>query len=85
MASKRLAAAVHLSHPTTGERIVLLPGEHVPPEVAELITHPDAFQPEPEGVHDESGEDDEDDGAADVDDDPSAKPARARKARTDTE
>ncbi|MFJ4668942.1 hypothetical protein [Kitasatospora purpeofusca] len=80
MAGKRLAAAVHLSHPTTGERLILLPGDHAPPELAALITHPDAFQPDPEAEYDGdgAGEDDEDDDAA-------AKPARARKARTDTE
>ncbi|MFJ4791784.1 hypothetical protein [Kitasatospora purpeofusca] len=82
MAGKRLAAAVHLSHPTTGERLILLPGDQVPPELAALITHPDAFQPDPdpeaEYDGDGAGEDDEDDDAA-------AKPARARKARTDTE
>ncbi|MEE1820715.1 hypothetical protein PUR61_00605 [Streptomyces sp. BE20] len=80
MASKRLAAAVHLSHPTTGERLILLPGDQVPPELAALITHADAFQPDPEAEHDGDGS-----GDADAADDPPAKPARARRARTDTE
>ncbi|MFD7639538.1 hypothetical protein ACFV4P_02680 [Kitasatospora sp. NPDC059795] len=72
-AGKRLAAAVHVQHPTSGERLVLLPGDPVPPEIAELITHPDAFLPDP----------DEDDNAENSG--PPAKPTRSRKTRTDNE
>ncbi|MFC8447712.1 hypothetical protein [Kitasatospora sp. NPDC057223] len=81
-AGKRLAAAVHLTHPTIGERLVLLPGDQVPPELAELITHPDAFLPTPDEDGDENGPDETE---ADEDDDPPTKAVRARKASTDTE
>ncbi|MGW7728122.1 hypothetical protein OHQ89_17100 [Streptomyces canus] len=40
----RLAAAVHIQHPETREPIVLQPGEEPEPEVAELITNPDAWE-----------------------------------------
>ncbi|MFJ8442769.1 hypothetical protein [Kitasatospora griseola] len=73
-----LAAAVHLNHPVTGERLILLPGDEVQPEIAELITHPDAFLPAPDP---ESGPEPE----AGTSDSPPAKPTRARKARIDTE
>ncbi|TQF05540.1 hypothetical protein E6W39_29070 [Kitasatospora acidiphila] len=42
----RLAAAVHLDHPVTHERIHLQPGDEPEPEVAALITNPDAWQPD---------------------------------------
>ncbi|MER5642077.1 hypothetical protein ABT095_34710 [Kitasatospora sp. NPDC002227] len=42
----RLATAVHLDHPTTRERIILQPGDEPEPEVAALITHPDAWEPD---------------------------------------
>ncbi|GAA0695216.1 hypothetical protein GCM10010193_57440 [Kitasatospora atroaurantiaca] len=41
----RLAAAVHLDHPVTHERITLQPGDEPEPKVAALITHPDAWEP----------------------------------------
>ncbi|MEV7936626.1 hypothetical protein AB0O82_10825 [Kitasatospora sp. NPDC088264] len=47
----RLAAAVHLDHPVTHERIHLQPGDEPEPEVAALITNPEAWlpdDPEPE-------------------------------------
>ncbi|MEU5385518.1 hypothetical protein [Kitasatospora cineracea] len=75
-----LASAVHLTHPDTGERHLLLPGDQVPPELADLITHPDALLPtldEDDEVTDGTRTSDEDN--------PPAKPARARKASTDTE
>ncbi|MGW0822546.1 hypothetical protein [Streptomyces sp. NPDC002845] len=40
----RLAAAVHLQHPSTREPVVLQPGEEPKPEVAVLITNPDAWE-----------------------------------------
>ncbi len=42
----RLAAAVHLDHPVTRERIILQPGDEPEPEVAALITNPDAWEPD---------------------------------------
>ncbi|WP_033819801.1 hypothetical protein [Kitasatospora sp. MBT63] len=44
----RLAAAVHLDHPVTRERLVLQPGDEPAPEVAALITNPDAWEPDDE-------------------------------------
>jgi hypothetical protein len=43
----RLKAAVYVQDPTTREELILLPGETPAPEVAELITNPDAWDPEP--------------------------------------
>ncbi|MFE9559111.1 hypothetical protein ACFYOD_37400 [Streptomyces sp. NPDC006703] len=40
----RLAAAVHVQHPTTREWIVLEPGDEPAPELAAQITNPDAWQ-----------------------------------------
>ena len=40
----RLAAAVHLDHPTTRERIILQPGDEPEPDVAVLITNPAAWE-----------------------------------------
>ncbi|MFD4401030.1 hypothetical protein [Kitasatospora sp. NPDC058478] len=76
MGKRRLAYAVHLDHPGTGEHLVLLP-DHIPPrELAALITNPDAWQP---------SEDDEDDPDDQGDEEPEAKTTRARKASADTE
>jgi hypothetical protein len=44
----RLKAAVYVQDPTTREELVLLPGEGPAPEVAELITNPDAWEEPPE-------------------------------------
>lgn len=43
-ARRRLATAVHVEHPVTHERVLLLPGDDPDPELAELITHPDAWE-----------------------------------------
>ncbi|WP_121746877.1 hypothetical protein [Streptomyces sp. E2N166] len=45
---RRLKAAVYVQDPTTREELVLLPGESPVPEVAELITNPDAWEEPPE-------------------------------------
>ncbi|MEV4557181.1 hypothetical protein AB0K51_09300 [Kitasatospora sp. NPDC049285] len=49
----RLAAAVHIEHPVSHERLVLEPGTEPEAEVAALITNPAAWEggqpPEPEG------------------------------------
>ncbi len=42
--SARLAAAVHVEHPVSREWIVLAPGQEPEPEVAAVITNPDAWQ-----------------------------------------
>ncbi|WP_282686991.1 MULTISPECIES: hypothetical protein [unclassified Streptomyces] len=39
----RLKAAVYVQDPTTREELILLPGESPAPEVAELISNPDAW------------------------------------------
>ncbi|WP_329317937.1 hypothetical protein [Streptomyces sp. NBC_01262] len=56
----RLAAAVHLQHPTTHEPILLQPGEEPEPEVAALITNPEAWEdgilPGPAAAEDPPGE-----------------------------
>ncbi|MEU8919463.1 hypothetical protein AB0D10_00830 [Kitasatospora sp. NPDC048545] len=84
MAGKRLAAAVHVHHPDTGEKLLLLPGDQVPPEVADLITHPDAFHPE-DDEEDESSEGDEEEDQDAAGGPPLAAPAaRARKTRAST-
>lgn len=44
----RLKAAVFVQDPSTREELILLPGECPDPEVAELITNPDAWEELPE-------------------------------------
>ncbi len=39
----RLAAAVYVEDPVTRQRIILQPGDEPSPALAELITHPDAW------------------------------------------
>ncbi|MFF2821169.1 hypothetical protein ACFVT9_37295 [Kitasatospora cineracea] len=95
---RRLAFAVHLDHPDTGDHLILLPGDVPPRELAELITHPGAWQPaddedDPDPVpvpkpdDPGTGAPEPDSPPADTDaDTPPAKPAaRTRKARPDTE
>ncbi|MFI0141459.1 hypothetical protein [Streptomyces luteogriseus] len=40
----RLKAAVYVQDPTTWEEVILRPGESPDPEVAVLISHPDAWE-----------------------------------------
>ncbi|MQY11441.1 hypothetical protein SRB5_15590 [Streptomyces sp. RB5] len=47
---RRLAAAVHLDHPVTRERILLEPGDAPEDCVAELITNPSAWTDESKAV-----------------------------------
>ncbi|WP_431770901.1 hypothetical protein [Streptomyces cucumeris] len=44
----RLKAAVYVQDPSTREELILLPGECPDPEVAVLITNPDAWEEQPE-------------------------------------
>lgn len=44
----RLKAAVYVQDPSTREEVILLPGECPDPEVAVLITNPDAWAEPPE-------------------------------------
>ncbi|MBT2390664.1 hypothetical protein J7E87_14835 [Streptomyces sp. ISL-1] len=44
----RLKAAVYVQDPATREELILLPGECPDPEVAVLITNPDAWDQTPE-------------------------------------
>ncbi|MFE2346081.1 hypothetical protein [Kitasatospora cineracea] len=88
---RRLAFAVHLDHPVTGDHLILLPGDVPPRELAELITHPGAWHPDddpdPEPDDPDTGDPEPDSPPADTDGDtPPAKPAaRTRKARPDTD
>ncbi|MFI9391912.1 hypothetical protein ACIG53_13625 [Streptomyces bauhiniae] len=44
----RLKAAVYVQDPSTREELILLPGECPDPEVAVLITNPDAWEEPPD-------------------------------------
>ncbi|MFI1163307.1 hypothetical protein ACH4UM_06765 [Streptomyces sp. NPDC020801] len=44
----RLKAAVYVQDPTTREEVILLPGDCPDPEVAVLITNPDAWEEPPD-------------------------------------
>ena len=55
--ARRLAVAVHVEHPVTHESLLLLPGEEPPPEVAEVITNPFAWEPEPDPEPEPNGDD----------------------------
>ncbi|MBT2391846.1 hypothetical protein J7E87_21025 [Streptomyces sp. ISL-1] len=44
----RLIAAVYLQDPSTREELILLPGECPDPEVATLVTNPDAWDAPPD-------------------------------------
>ncbi|MFF0409667.1 hypothetical protein ACFYUY_04435 [Kitasatospora sp. NPDC004745] len=78
---RRLATAVHIDHPTTGERLLLQPGDEPEPEVADRITHPDAWEPDDDV--DAEQYDDEDDDEPD-DDGPEDTPAPRRRTKTTT-
>lgn len=47
----RLKAAVYVKDPTTYEELILLPGDSPEPEIAVLVTNPDAWDapPPPDG------------------------------------
>ncbi|MGW3001111.1 hypothetical protein [Streptomyces sp. NPDC001155] len=53
---RRLIAAVYVKDPATHEDLILLPGECPPPEIAALVTNPEAWDsplvggPEPEPI-----------------------------------
>lgn len=51
---RRLCTAVHLLHPVTHEPVILQPGDEPETEVAELITHPDAWELDAPNVDDPS-------------------------------
>ncbi|MFF8769108.1 hypothetical protein [Kitasatospora sp. NPDC015120] len=97
--ARRLAFAVHLEDPATGDRLVLLPDEIPARELAELITHPGAWHPDDDPADDgpgdgdgpagsagatlPTGQADADDASASTEEQPAAKAARTRKTRTD--
>ena len=68
----RLAAAVHLRHPVTHERLILEPGDEPDAEVAEAITNPGAW--EPEGEPDDHDQEQPEPGAKTPARKPSARP-----------
>ncbi|MDX3224545.1 hypothetical protein [Streptomyces sp. ME19-01-6] len=43
MPGRRLIAAVYVKDPSTREELILLPGESPAPEIAALVTNPDAW------------------------------------------
>lgn len=43
----RLVAAVYVQDPASHEELILLPGEEPPPELARLITNPEAWDGPP--------------------------------------
>ncbi|MER6011572.1 hypothetical protein [Streptomyces bluensis] len=43
MSARRLIAAVYVKDPETHEDLILLPGGSPVPEIAALVTHPDAW------------------------------------------
>ncbi|MEU0722860.1 hypothetical protein [Streptomyces sp. NPDC006140] len=47
MPERRLIAAVYVKDPTSHEDLILLPGESPAPEIAALVTHPDAWDTPP--------------------------------------
>ncbi|MDY0816089.1 hypothetical protein [Kitasatospora purpeofusca] len=95
MPRRRLAFAVHLEDPATGDRLVLLPDEIPARELAELITHPGAWHPDDDRDVDDPdddgddpatsdghpADDEEDEPASDGDGPPAPKAARTRKTR----
>ncbi|RYJ28810.1 hypothetical protein CU044_2571 [Streptomyces sp. L-9-10] len=69
MPAPRLIAAVYVQRPSTREELILLPGECPDPEVAALVTNPDAWEvppkdceagPEPDAVGPAAGEGEQD-------------------------
>ncbi|MFE7276901.1 hypothetical protein [Streptomyces sp. NPDC057623] len=47
MPGRRLIAAVYVKDPATHEDLILLPGENPDPEIAALVTNPDAWDAPP--------------------------------------
>ncbi|MBT2366147.1 hypothetical protein J7E88_12720 [Streptomyces sp. ISL-10] len=86
----RLKAAVYVQDPATREELILLPGESPDPEVAELITNPDAWdavleesEPEPIAVGEpEPTEKDSASEAAGAEAGGGAKKPQARRSRS---
>ncbi|MFH8772051.1 hypothetical protein [Streptomyces sp. NPDC017958] len=59
---RRLAAAVHVTHPETHEPMILQPGDEPDEGLAEVITNPAAWEPD-----EDEGEDGEDGDGGDPD------------------
>jgi hypothetical protein len=55
---RRLAAAVHVLHPKTNEWLILMPGDEPDEDLAETITHPDAWEPDDDEGSEDGGEGD---------------------------
>jgi hypothetical protein len=72
---RRLAAAVHVRHPKTNEWLILLPGEEPDEDLAEAITHPDAWEPDDDEGQDDGGESDPPAGGTDPDPTPEPAPS----------
>ncbi|MGW3101340.1 hypothetical protein [Streptomyces sp. NPDC001100] len=51
---RRLKAAVYVKDPTTYEELILLPGDNPEPELADLVTNPDAWDAPPPSDDSES-------------------------------
>jgi len=88
----RLKAAVYVKDPTTYEELILLPGDSLEPEIAALVTNPDAWDVPPphDGIAQEQMPDGEPDLAAEASTsgqepgqaDGPTKKAAARRARS---
>ncbi|MFK0106423.1 hypothetical protein [Streptomyces sp. NPDC091217] len=75
---RRLATSVHVRHPETNEWLILQPGDEPDEALAEVITHPSAWERDADEDSEDGGEGDGGDVGAKADGD--AKPrSRARK------
>ena len=54
---RRLAAAVHVTHPETREPLILQPGDEPDEALAEVITNPAAWEPDQDEGEDGDGGD----------------------------
>ncbi|WP_330317949.1 hypothetical protein [Streptomyces platensis] len=86
----RLVAAVYVQDPCTREELILLPGDEPSPELAALVTNPDAWEVPPEpGEQEDVAPDAEhppaDDAAVAAAPNPSRKSGGQRRARPSAE
>lgn len=80
MPVSRLIAAVYVQDPETREDLVLLPGESPPPEIAALITNPNAW----DAPSDEGGADTEPESVGAGEQDPSGAEPRSEAGAAGT-
>lgn len=90
MPVSRLIAAVYVQDPCTREELILLPGDEPSPELAALVTNPDAWEVAPEpgeqaGVAPAVEPSSEDDATVAAAPNPSRKSGGQRRARPSAE